>query len=212
MPVVRVLLIALLMGIAVSLVVQNTAPLIITILGAPTLPISAGLAILGSVLIGILFGAALQYLLRGSLRVRTLGAQQSPQRPWFQRSARQAKARQSKKAASYRGSRSSSNPNASDWHQPSSQDWYGRPPKVSATAYDSRSPEDEDYDDDYDDTPQQSRWSHLFENENGSDSPSRKKKASESDRVVDADYRVLRPPTRPLSDPEWDDEFFEDRR
>lgn len=199
MPLVRIGLIALLIGVAVSLWVQNAAPLIITILGAPTQPISLGLAILASVLLGILFGAVLQYLLKGAPALRS--------RPWFQRSARQAKSRRTKTAA-YRGSRAS-NPNASDWYQPPSSDWHRRPPKVSATEYDSRSPEEEDYDD-YDDPPQPSRWSHLFENENGSNSPSRRKEPG-SDRVVDADYRVLRSATRPLSDPEWDDEFFEDR-
>ncbi|WP_404784205.1 hypothetical protein [Altericista sp. CCNU0014] len=209
MPLIRIVLVALSIGIAAALVLQNAVPLTITILGIPTQPISLGLALLLSVLLGLLVGALLQYLLQGAPALRT------PRRPWFQRSARKAKTRRSK-ASTYRSSRTASHASASDWYQPAARDWHGRPSKVSATEYDARtpgaklSPEEEDYD--YDDTPQQSRWSHLFEeNENGSDSRRRERKQPGSDRVVDADYRVIRPPSRPLTDPEWDDEFFEDR-
>jgi hypothetical protein len=211
MPFIRIVLIAALGGVAAALVLQNAVPLSVTILGMPTPPISLGLAILISALLGLLVGAVLQYALKGAPALK------SPQRPWFMRSARKAKTRRSntKKTAAYRSSRTTSrNPGASDWHQPAAQDWHGRPSKVSATAYDARtpgaklSPEEENYEEDYDDTSPQSRWRHLFENENGRAS---RRKPPGSDRVVDADYRVIRPPNRPLTDPEWDDEFFEDR-
>jgi hypothetical protein len=204
MPLIRIVLIAVLGGVAAALVLQNAVPLSITILGMPTPPISLGLAILISALLGLLVGAILQYVLKGAPALK------APQRPWFMRSARKAKTRRAnaQKNAAYRSARPTSrNPSASDWHQPSAQDWHGRPSKVSATAYDTRSPEEE-YEEDYDESPQQSRWSHLFENENGKAS---RRKSPGSDRVVDADYRVIRPPNRPLTDPEWDDEFFEDR-
>jgi hypothetical protein len=206
MPLIRIMLVVLLVGVAAALVLQNAAPLTVTILGASTRPISLGLALLIAALLGLLIGAILQYVLKGAPALR------SPQRPWFMRSAHKVKTRRanSKKASPYRSSRTTSrNPSASDWHQPSAQDWHSRPSKVSATEYDARSPEEE-YGEDYEDTPQQSRWSHLFE-ENGTDSRRREKRQPGSDRVVDADYRVIRPPNRPLTDPEWDDEFFEDR-
>jgi uncharacterized integral membrane protein len=70
---------------------------------------------------------------------------------------------------------------ASDWSEPIVQDWSGPAARMRTTEYVSRPPREE-----WDEPP------------------------APSDRVVDADYRVLRPPSVPPRDPEWDDEFFDD--
>jgi hypothetical protein len=195
MPLVRVALLLLLLGAGVALILQNSAPIVITLLGSPTQPISLGWVMLIAVVLGLLFGAALQYLLRGETALK------SPKLPRVKRS--KAKARQSKQKAANRTNRSSTNPSTSDWYQPSAQDWHDRPQKAAATEYDRRVPQD----DEEEDRSPRSRWSKLFETEE--DEPNYPRR---EERVVDADYRVIRPPSRPPADPEWDDEFFEDRR
>jgi hypothetical protein len=196
MPLIRVALLLLLLGAGVALVLQNSAPIVITILGSPTQPIALGWVMLIAVALGLLFGAALQYLLGGAPALR------SPKLPRIKRS--KAKARKPKQKAAKRTSRSSANPSTSDWYQPNAQDWHDRPQKASAAAYDRKAPQD---DEEYEDRSPRSRWSKLFETEE--DEPNYPRR---EERVVDADYRVIRPPSRPLTDPEWEDEFFEDRR
>jgi hypothetical protein len=192
MPLVRVALFLLLLGAGVALILQNSVPIVITILGSPTQPIALGWVMLAAVALGLLFGVALQYLLRGT------GALRSPKPSRIKR----PKAKTSKQKTATRTIRSSANSSTSDWHQPPAQDWHDRPQKAAA-GYDRRSPQD----DEDDDQPQRSRWSKLFETEE--DEPNYPQR---EERVVDADYRVIRPPNRPPKDPEWDDEFFEDRR
>ncbi len=197
--IIRVVLLLLLLGVGIALLVQNSAPIAITILGVPTQPISIGWSIVAATFLGLLLGVVLQYVLRGAPALR------SPTFPWLKRS--KTKPRRPKQKTTKRANRSASG--ASDWYQPTSQDWQDRSPKASGRDYDARSPQN------YGDAEpsQRSRWSNLFETEEDESSyPRREKKEPESDRVVDADYRVIRPPTRPLTDPEWDDEFFEDRR
>jgi hypothetical protein len=190
------LLLLLLLGVGVALVLQNSAPIAITILGVPTQPIALGWVMLMAVALGLLFGVVLQYCLRGAPALR------SPQLPRIKRSKN--KARSAKQKAANRTSRSGANASTSDWYQPSAQDWHDQPKKTAAQEYDRRSPQD--YEDD-EEPPQRSRWSSLFETEE--DEPNYPRR---EERVVDADYRVIRPPNRPLTDPEWDDEFFEERR
>lgn len=194
MPLMRVALLLLLLGAGVALVLQNSVPIVVTILGSPTQPIALGWVMLIAVALGLLFGVALLYLLRGETALK------SPKLPRVKRS--KAKTRSPKQKTAKRSS-SRTNPSTSDWHQPPAQDWHDRPQKAAAT-YDRRVPQD---DDDDDDQPQRSRWSRLFETEE--DEPNYPRR---EERVVDADYRVIRPPNRPSKDPEWDDEFFEDRR
>ncbi len=184
--IIRVVLLLLLLGVGIVLLVQNSVPIAITILGVPTQPISIGWSIVAATFLGLLIGVVLQYVLRGAPALR------SPTFPWLKRS--KTKLRRPKQKTTKRANRSASG--ASDWYQPTSQDWQDRSPQ------------------DYEDAEpsQRSRWSNLFETEEDEASyPRRDKKEPESDRVVDADYRVIRPPTRPLTDPEWDDEFFEER-
>jgi hypothetical protein len=195
MPLVRVALLLLLLGAGVALMLQNSVPIVVTILGSPTQPIALGWVMLAAVALGVLFGVALQYLLRGAPALR------SPKSPRIKRP--KAKARNPKQKTATRTSRSGTNAGTSDWHQPPAKDWHDRPQKAAAAGYDRRSPQD----DEDDDQPQRSRWSRLFETEE--DEPNYPRR---EERVVDADYRVIRPPNRPSKDPEWDDEFFEDRR
>lgn len=199
MTLIRVVLLLLLLGVGIALLVQNSVPITITILGVPTQPIAVGWSIGVAVLLGLLVGVVLQYVLSGAPALR------SPKLPWLKRS--KAKPRRPKQKTAKRVSRSA--PGASDWYQPAVQDWHDRPSKASQRDYEARSPQD------YEDaeSSQRSRWSNLFETEEDESSyPRPEKKEPGSDRIVDADYRVIRPPNRPLTDPEWDDEFFEDRR
>jgi hypothetical protein len=195
MPLIRVALLLLLLGAGVALVLQNSAPIAITILGSPTQPIAFGWVMLIAVVLGLLFGVALLYLLGGVNSLR------SPKRPRIKRS--KAKVKNSKQKAANQTRRTSANASTSDWYQPPAQDWHDRPQTASTTEYDRRVPQD----DEEEDGSQRSRWSKLFETED--DEPNYPRR---EERVVDADYRVIRPPSRPLKDPEWDDEFFEDRR
>jgi hypothetical protein len=195
MPLIRVALLLLLLGAGVALVLQNSAPIAITILGSPTQPIALGWVMLIALTLGLLFGVALEYLLRGAPALR------SPKLPRAKRS--KAKARKPKQKTANQTSRSSANTSTSDWYQPTAQDWHDRPQKASAAEDDRRVPQD----DEEEDRSPRSRWSKLFETEE--DEPNYPRR---EERVVDADYRVIRPPSRPLKDPEWDDEFFEERR
>jgi hypothetical protein len=197
--VIRAIVLLLLLGAGIALLVQNSAPIAIAILGVPTQPISVGWAMVAAAALGLLVGVALQYVLSGAPALR------SPPLSWLRRS--KTKTRRSKQRTVKRASRSASG--TSDWYQPTAQDWHDRPSQASGREDDPQSPPD------YSDAEQsqQSRWSHLFESEEDELSyPRREQKEPGSDRVVDADYRVIRPPPRPLTDPEWDDEFFEDRR
>lgn len=196
--IIRVVLLLLLLGVGIALLVQNSVPIAITILGVPTQPISVGWSIVAATVLGLLVGVVLQYVLRGAPALR------SPTLPWLKRS--KTKTRRPKQKATKRANRSASG--ASDWYQPASQDWHDRQDRSPKTSRRESPPEYGDAE-----QSQRSRWSNLFETEEDESSyPRREKKEPGSDRVVDADYRVIRPPNRPLTDPEWDDEFFEDRR
>jgi uncharacterized integral membrane protein len=186
---IRLLLLLSLMGIGLVMVLSNPALFPVTILGAPTQPLPLGSLILGS----ILFGG-----LTGSLLLRLLERSPSPK---TKRSAkpRKKQMRTKQKTKSTAQKKVKSNPTSkargvsgTDWDEPRAEDWFGSSAKVSGTEYASRSPRD-DYS-----TPR-------------SPQPSRN---PGSDRVVDADYRVIKPPSvsppprKPKDD--WDDEFFED--
>jgi hypothetical protein len=197
MPLIRVALLLLLLGAGVALVLQNSVPIVVTILGSPTQPIALGWVLLIAVVLGLLFGVALLYLLRGFPALR------SPKRPRIKRP--KTKVKNSKQKAANQTRRTSANASTSDWYQPPAQDWHDQPQKTAAAEYDRRVTQD-DEDEEADRSPR-SRWSKLFETEE--DEPNYPRR---EERVVDADYRVIRPPSRPLTDPEWEDEFFEERR
>jgi hypothetical protein len=184
---IRLLLLILLMGIGLVMVLGNPALFPVTILGTPIQPLPLWSLILGA----ILFGG-----LTGSLLLRLLDRSPSPN---TKRSAKPHKKqmRTKQKAKSTAQKQVKSNPasktrggSGTDWDAPRAEDWFGSSAKVSGTEYASRSPRD-DYS-----TPR---------------SPQRN---PGSDRVVDADYRVIKPPSvsppprKPRDD--WDDEFFED--
>jgi hypothetical protein len=198
--IIRVVLLLLLLGVGIALLVQNSVLIAITVLGVPTQPISVGWAIMAATILGLLVGVVLQYVLRGAPALR------SPKFPWLKRSKTKTRRPKQQKTAK-RANRSASNAGASDWYQPASKDWHDRPDRSPKASGRESPPEYGDAE-----QSQRSRWSNLFETEEDESSyPRREKQEPGSDRVVDADYRVIRPPTRPLTDPEWDDEFFEDR-
>ena len=197
--IIRVVLLLLLLGVGIALLVQNSAPIAITILGVPTQPISIGWSIVAATVLGLLVGVVLQYVLRGAPALR------SPTLPWLKRAKTKTRRPKQQKTAK-RANRSASS--ASDWYQPASTDWQDRSDRSPQASGRGSQQEYSDAE-----QSQRSRWSNLFETEEDESSyPRREKKEPGSDRVVDADYRVIRPPNKPLTDPEWDDEFFEDRR
>ncbi len=183
---IRLLLLLSLMGIGLVMVLSNPALFPVTILGTPTLPLPLGSLILGAILCGGLTGSLLLRLLERSPSPKT--KRSAKPRKKQMRTKQKTKSTAQKKVKS----NPTSNPrgvSGTDWDTPRAEDWFGSAAKVSGTEYASRSPRD-DYS-----TPQSPR------------NPG-------SDRVVDADYRVITPPyaapppRKPKDD--WDDEFFED--
>lgn len=195
----RVLPIALLAGVGACLIFQNQTLLSVTLLGTPLQPISLGILLLLSVLLGLAVGIILLFLLqtKGTRRVTTGNRrprQQSLKNP-FKTNPFESRSKQSRtsKSGAVRTARGTAN---SDWHEAPARDWVETPSASSETAprtssRDGRAP-------DYDDEP-------PFE------PPPRQ--PLEKERVVDADYRVLRQPySPPPLDEEWDDDFFREER
>jgi hypothetical protein len=178
--IIRVVLLLLLLGVGIALLVQNSAPIAITILGVPTQPISVGWSIVAATVLGLLVGVVLQYVLRGAPALR------SPKFTWLKRS--KTKTRRPKQKPTTRVNRSASG--ASDWYQPAAQDWHDQSTRSPKTSRRESPPEYGDAE-----PSQRSRWSNLFETEEDESSyPRREKKEPGSDRVVDADYRVIQSP------------------
>jgi hypothetical protein len=97
----------------------------------------------------------------------------------------------------------------SDWYETPAKDWAEPSPNRAANEYASRSPKESYREEDR--QPYPNRATADFDESPNSFTRSRKEFPRE--RVVDADYRVLRQPNAPPpSDEDWDDEFFEDNR
>jgi uncharacterized integral membrane protein len=214
MALLRILLILLLLGAGIFLVLQNQGLFVITLLGTkmPSLPL--GVLLLLSILLGLSVGILLLFLLKrrtpakASRRssARKSNAKKSFRSPFksnpFKSNSSQAKKSQSK-------SSHSTQHKTFDWYDAPAQDWTGPSPRGATNEYASRSPQGSYFDEDQD--PYPNRSNTEFE-----DSPSafrQSRKETPRERVVDADYRVLRQPNAPPpSDDDWDDEFFEDNR
>ncbi len=192
---IRLILVLSLIAMGVFLILGNPGFLPITIFGVQTSPLPLWMLLLGAILLGVLTGIVLQRVLdlkplrfKTTVR-RTASKQKKTRRPQQTGKSKNAKKQNSRSASTPRKTA----PSRTDWDEPLPQDWFDRPPKRSTKEYVSRSPQD-----DYDERPIQ------------------RPSTPASDRVVDADYRVLTPPykappPRPRrSNDEWDDEFFDD--
>jgi hypothetical protein len=192
---IRLILLFLLIALGLSIILGNPVFLTMTVLGIQTPPMPLWVLLLGAIVLGVFTGTLLQRILdlkplpsKTSVR-RPLPKKKKPHRPQKTVNSK------AQKKQNRRSTTASRRPIASgtDWDESRPQDWFDRPQKGSATEYVSR-----DSQDDY------------FER------PTQRPSTPASDRVVDADYRVLTPPyhappPRPRrSDSEWDDEFFDD--
>jgi hypothetical protein len=214
MALIRLILILLLLGAGTFLAWQNQGLLVITLLGTPMQPLPLGGLLLLSILFGFGVGILLLFLLSSkapSASSRTFRRPQSrktksknPFKSLFSSPFKtnpfsvpsQSKAPQSRSSYSTQRTRS-------DWYDPPAQDWTGSPTGSAAQEYVSRSPQATD----------RESYPNRFAEDEPSDAFGRSRKESSSDRVVDADYRVLRQPhSPPPSDDDWDDEFFQDGR
>lgn len=225
MAIIRIIALLLLVGAGVVLGVQNQGLLSVTVLGMtlPLLPL--GSLLLLSIALGLVIGILLLYLLQS--RPRRSGTARGARRSWkngtagnpfafnpFQGNPFQVKKKHTKTS---RPKTSKAEPNAgfsrrsgraahSDWYDTPAQDWVdSAPPKKTQGS----PPDPADlYEEDPDFYPRPAYPSPSSEGfEEGFE---RSKKDPISDRVVDADYRVLKHPNRPPpSDDEWEDEFFE---
>jgi uncharacterized integral membrane protein len=225
MALIRILLILLLLGAGTFLVLQNQGLFVVTLIGAKMQPLPLGVLLLLSILLGIGTGILLLFLLRrktsasakafrrSSTRSSTRKTKtQNPFKSLFQRNPFQSNRSPSKKPPSKKTrpqSAYSTQHKHSDWYDAPAEDWNGTPPNRFANEYASRSSKESYRDEDRD--PYLNRSATDFDQ--SSDSSARPRKEPVRERVVDADYRVLRQPNAPPpSDADWDDEFFEDNR
>jgi uncharacterized integral membrane protein len=219
MVLIRILLILLLLGAGTVLVWQNQGPFVITLLGTKMQSLPLGVLLLLSILLGIGMGILLLFLLRrkpsasanafrraSTRKSKAKTKAKNPFKSLFQSNPFQSNSSQSKKTrpqSSY-----SRQHRTSDWYETPAQDWAGAPPNRSSNEYASRSPKESYRDEDRD--PYLNRAADFDESP---DSSTRARKESPRERVVDADYRVLRQPNAPPpSDEDWDDEFFREDR
>jgi hypothetical protein len=185
---IRFILLLSFIGIGLVIVLGNSALLPVTILGTPTPPLPLWSLLLGAALLGGLTGTLLLRLLEPNPSPKNSTRRTAKPRKTPQRPKQQAKSTAKQKVKSSPASKTRG-VSGTDWDEPRAEDWFGSSAKVSGTEYASRSPRD-DY------------------------STPRSPRSSGSDRVVDADYRVITPPyvspppRKPKDD--WDDEFFED--
>jgi hypothetical protein len=221
MALIRILLILLMLGAGTLLVWQNKGLFVVTFLGAKTQLLPLGVLLLLSILLGAGLGILLLFLLRRKTSAsakafrRPSGRKAKAKNPFkslfqsnpFQPNSARSDSSQSKKPrpkSSY-----STRHKTSDWYDAPAEDWAGAPTNRFANEYASRSPKESYRDEDRE--PYPNRAAADFDG--SPDSFSRSKKETPRERVVDADYRVLRQPNAPPpSDEDWDDEFFEDNR
>ncbi len=224
MVLIRILLILLLLGAGTVFVWQNQGPFVITLLGTTMQSLPLGVLLLLSILLGIGMGILLLFLLRRKpsasanafrrASTRKSKAKTKAKNPFkslfqsnpFQSNSSRSNSSQSKKTrpqSSY-----SRQHRTSDWYETPAKDWAGAPPSRSSNEYASRSPKDSYRDEDRDPYP-----NRAADFDESPDSFARSRKESPRERVVDADYRVLRQPNAPPpSDEDWDDEFFREDR
>jgi hypothetical protein len=207
----------------IALWFQNQTPLLtVTVLGIQFPPLSLGTLILLTCGLGVLTGTGFNLLLN-RLQAPTKPRRSSPRRGFtsafsFQKTAKAARKkapwfRAPSKQTARASTRRVVQDHLSDWYTPPQTDWI----PVSATEYDSRSP-DEDFSDD--DAPRRSRRSvsDFFQRSPEDDDAQiwEEDRSSRAQRVVDAEYRVIRPPQSGATPPprrsgdEWDDEFFDE--
>jgi uncharacterized integral membrane protein len=222
MVLIRILLILLLLGAGTVLVWQNQGPFVITLLGTKMQSLPLGVLLLCSILIGMGMGILLLFLLkrktsasanafrRASIRKTKA---KNPFKSLFQSnpfqsgSSRTSRSNSSQSKKTRPQSSYSRQYKTSDWYETPAKDWDEAPTNRFANEYASRSSQ-ESYRDE--DRPYPNRAADFDES---SDSFTHSRKESPRERVVDADYRVLRQPNAPPpSDEDWDDEFFEDNR
>jgi Zn-dependent protease with chaperone function len=209
MALIRLLLILLLLGAGLFLLLQNQGLLVTMLLGTPMQPLPLGVLLLLSILFGFGMGILLLFLLRRKAPSASSGAFRRPQ-------SRKTKTKNSFKSPFRSPPQSKSSPSrssdstqrlGSDWYDAPAQDWAGTPTRAAAQKSAARSPQATDREIDREPYP------NRFAKDEPPDAFERSRKESSSDRVVDADYRVLRQPhSPPPSDEEWDDEFFQDDR
>jgi uncharacterized integral membrane protein len=225
MVLIRILLILLLLGAGTFLVWQNQGLFAVTLLGTKMQLLPLGVLLLLSILLGMAMGILLLFLLRrktsasakafrrsSTRQTKRKTKTQNPFTSLFQKNPFQSNRSQSKKPQSKKtrsASAYSAQHKTSDWYDVPAEDWTGTPTNRFANEYAARPPKESYRDEDRDPYPSRSNTDH-------DDSPDffgRSRKDSPRERVVDADYRVLRQPNAPPpSDADWDDEFFEDNR
>jgi hypothetical protein len=188
---IKVILLLSSISIVFVIVLGNPGLLPVTILGTPTPPLPLWSLLLGAIFFGGLTGTLLLRLLEPnpSRKTVTQRTAKPPKKPPRSKQTAKSTAKQKVKSNAASQTRRVS---GTDWDETPAEDWFGSSAKVSGTEYASRSPRDDRS------TPRSSQT----------------KRNPGSDRVVDADYRVIAPPhvssppRRPKDD--WDDEFFED--
>lgn len=185
-----VILLLSFIAIGLVIVLGNPVLLPVTILGTPTPPLPLWSLLLGATLLGGLTGTLLLHLLEHHPSLRTTLPRAAKPRKKTDRSKQNVKSTANQKVKS--NTSKTRGVSKTDWDEPPAEDWFGSSAKVSGTEYASRSPRDD----------------------RSTSRSSQTKRNPGSDRVVDADYRVIAPPhaspppRRPKDD--WDDEFFED--
>jgi hypothetical protein len=211
MAIVRILLILLLAGTGACLVFQNRELLVITLIGTPMQPLPLGVLLLLAIGLGFVCGIILLFLLqtkaaprRPNASVRFSRRKSFDLKNLFNTNPFQSKSssKSSKSRFSQPGVKTGQARTqrfrtgaGSDWHEVPSRDWVDPPvseyePTSSSSFRDSV------------EIPPDDRPSGRSPNRDRAE-----------ERVVDADYRVLRQPySPPPPDEEWDDDFFKDER
>jgi uncharacterized integral membrane protein len=217
MALIRILLILLLLGTGTLLVWQNQGLFVVRLLGSQMQPLPLGILLVSSILLGFVVGILLLFLLRRKTSTSAKAARRFQSRktkpknnffrsPFksnpFKPDSPQSKAPRSK--SSYSAPQA-----ASDWDEAPATDWAGTSSSGAAPDSGARSRRESYREEDRD--PYPNRAAADFDEQSDAFVPSRKETPRE--RVVDADYRVLRQPhAPPPSDEDWDDEFFREDR
>jgi hypothetical protein len=206
-----------------ALWLQNQTPLLtVTILGIQLPSLSLGTLILLACGLGVLTGIGFNLLLnrwQDSTKTQRSFPRRGFKSPFsFSKTAKAARKkapwfRARPKQTAHANNRRVAQDHLSDWYTPPQTDWI----PVSATEYDSRWP-DEDFSDD--DAPRRSRraGSDFFQRspQDEDEQTWEEDRSSRTQRVVDAEYRVITPPQPGATPPprrsgdEWDDEFFDE--
>ncbi len=222
MALIRILLILLLLGAGTILVWQNQGPFIITLLGTKMQLLPLGVLLLLSILLGIGVGILLLFLLRrkapanafrraSTRKSKATTKAKNPFKSLFQSNPFQSNSSRSNSSQAKKTRPQSSYSRqyrTSDWYETPAKDWAGVPPSRSSNESASRSPRESYRDDEQDPYP-----NRAADFDESPDSFARSRKESPRERVVDADYRVLRQPNAPPpSDEDWDDDFFREDR